>query len=317
MPLINPTSDVTFLGTTLILGEDTKFPPYPRNGEFSFLGGILHVYGTVDNITTWFPITAQNQYYIHIQEEEDNIWTLVHNLDNPNLIVMAYNQEGLLVEAGITYLNNNETQLHFSMGYTGKAIIFVPKDIGLLDFENQLVDKANTSDVYTRLEVDTKDALKANGAQVYFQSVLDTMIGNKADIGNLTVTLTGDTSGTGFVSNDGSGTLTLDTVVDPTKHSHNGSISDSGHSFAANGYQKFSNGLIIQWAYVNYTTQDQVCYFPIAFPHACLSLGFADYISTGGYASGGSHYHSAMGASYFKLGGLTTSIDLHYIAIGY
>lgn len=49
---------------------------------------------------------------------------------------------------------------------------------------------------------------------------------------------------------------------------------DIAHSFLANGYQKLSNGLIIQWGNTpdesNMTT---VTYsFPIAFPNGCLGL---------------------------------------------
>lgn len=46
-------------------------------------------------------------------------------------------------------------------------------------------------------------------------------------------------------------------------------LQDTSHSLASNGYQKFSNGLIIQWGSSidpNYVT------FPIAFPNACLNV---------------------------------------------
>jgi len=47
---------------------------------------------------------------------------------------------------------------------------------------------------------------------------------------------------------------------------------DSAHSFATNGYQKFSNGLIIQWGFLNtYQEYTNTITFPISFPNACLN----------------------------------------------
>lgn len=46
---------------------------------------------------------------------------------------------------------------------------------------------------------------------------------------------------------------------------------DGGHSFTENGYQKLSNGFILQWGYRN--NSDNPVTFPIAFPNACLNVG--------------------------------------------
>ncbi len=45
-------------------------------------------------------------------------------------------------------------------------------------------------------------------------------------------------------------------------------LGDAGHYFVQNGFQKLSNGLIIQWGIAKGKT---VSYFPIAFPSACFS----------------------------------------------
>lgn len=53
---------------------------------------------------------------------------------------------------------------------------------------------------------------------------------------------------------------------------HNASsfLEDTAHSFGTNGYQKFSNGLIIQWGYVNNASRVYSISWPVSFPHACL-----------------------------------------------
>ena len=53
-----------------------------------------------------------------------------------------------------------------------------------------------------------------------------------------------------------------------------GSGGDGGHSFASNGYQKFTWGLILQWGRSGTLAPDGGAWvtFPIAFPSACLQV---------------------------------------------
>jgi hypothetical protein len=48
-------------------------------------------------------------------------------------------------------------------------------------------------------------------------------------------------------------------------------LEDSGHSFATNGYQKLSNGLIIQWYQATSSAEIFTALHPITFPTACLT----------------------------------------------
>ncbi len=48
---------------------------------------------------------------------------------------------------------------------------------------------------------------------------------------------------------------------------------DGGHSFTENGYQKLSNGLILQWGYR--TDSSMTITFPITFPNACLNVSLS------------------------------------------
>ena len=50
-------------------------------------------------------------------------------------------------------------------------------------------------------------------------------------------------------------------------------LQDTAHSFTQSGYQKLSNGLIIQWVNINTTlTNPKTISFPITFPNAVLSV---------------------------------------------
>ena len=74
--------------------------------------------------------------------------------------------------------------------------------------------------------------------------------------------------------NDGSGSgLDADTLDGIHASSF---LADSGKSFATNGYQKLSNGLIIQWGRSS-ASGGRTISFPIAFPNACLNVVASAY----------------------------------------
>jgi len=92
---------------------------------------------------------------------------------------------------------------------------------------------------------------------------------------------------------------------------------DAGHSFGSTGYQKFSNGLIIQWGIINYEVK--TISFPIAFPTVCRNVNISIKDTT---------YGNAVSPQYFSTDGwskssfeLTRTDSLggtrNYIAIGY
>lgn len=103
---------------------------------------------------------------------------------------------------------------------------------------------------------------------------------------------------------------------------------DGGHSFIANGYQKFSNGLIIQWGTVSIlsddsgTTAEVSVTFPISFPNAVLSIQCTLELPTGGIVGNVSPYYNTLTTTGVKLGndsnGATDATRTNkWIAIGY
>jgi len=101
-----------------------------------------------------------------------------------------------------------------------------------------------------------------------------------------TLSITGDV--TGSTTFDGSGNASITAVVVDDSHSHtvatlpDGVNYDGGHSFDVNGYQKLSNGLIIQWGKITTASSTWTNWtFPIAFSTACFfAIGIISSIST-------------------------------------
>ena len=87
---------------------------------------------------------------------------------------------------------------------------------------------------------------------------------------------------------------------------------DAAHSFATNGYQKFSNGLIIQWYNV---TADGTYNWPIAFPSACYSAS-ATLKGVGGTATNTHNGVTATATQFTATTGVDSTNAQFIIGIG-
>ena len=98
----------------------------------------------------------------------------------------------------------------------------------------------------------------------------------------------------------------------------NSKLSDTSHSFATNGYQKLSNGLIIQWGTSSGTsgTTNRVIAFPIAFPNACFAVTANSQKNDGNLT-----YAGGMGTitttTFNMYNAFNSSDNYSWIAIGY
>lgn len=86
----------------------------------------------------------------------------------------------------------------------------------------------------------------------------------------------------------------------------------AGQSLTANGYYKFPNGFIVQWGAI---TEGGVT-FPIAFPHACLSVA-ATAQDSGNYATWLSGNPSTTGCTIYVGPPDGGGPGIRYIAVGY
>jgi hypothetical protein len=101
----------------------------------------------------------------------------------------------------------------------------------------------------------------ANGKQA--AGTYNTTIGTDTDVTTSGATIIDRIYVTdGVITSMGTRTLTAGDLA---------AISDAGKLFTSNGYQKLSNGLILQWG-ISGTANLSNNSFPIAFPNACLVM---------------------------------------------
>jgi len=96
-------------------------------------------------------------------------------------------------------------------------------------------------------------------------------------------------------------------------------LEDDGKSLTLNGYQRLSNGLILQWGYrSNLGNQSpKVITFPISFPNECLSIANSSNTSVASYANTTMIYNKSNNGFTITAWSTDSGIDSHWLAIGY
>jgi hypothetical protein len=115
--------------STIVLAEEDNFPSSPSIGQFCFKNGILYIYATLNEISTWYPLTNRSLYYVHTQGVSAITWTVNHNLATNDLIIMVYDDEDTVqLGAGITFTTINSFTIDFTELTKGRAVIFAAAD---------------------------------------------------------------------------------------------------------------------------------------------------------------------------------------------
>lgn len=113
-------------------------------------------------------------------------------------------------------------------------------------------------------------------------------------------TFTSAVKSTAFVKTGGTPNQYL--MADGSVSSSNANDYDAGHSgfgiVATGGYQKFSNGLILQWARLSSGTTTYS--FPLSWPHMAFSVVLSTYRSTSG-SRGTNHVTNVSQTTYYAV----------------
>jgi len=157
------------------------------------------------------------------------------------------------------------------------------------------------ADLETKVDKITGKGLSTNDLTDALKAVYDgyaSTLGNKVD----------KVTGKGLSEND---------LTDTLKATYDAALGDAGNLMANNGYQKLSNGLIIQWGYVVNTAVEIVTVtLPIAFPNNIfIAVGGPESLATG--EDGNSSSAGKDGTSLSTiLATMDNAVDTSWIAIG-
>ena len=193
--------------------------------------------------------------------------------------------------------------------YKNGQLLREDKDYSIVDGTNVITFSETISN--RNIEVDYWFASSISISDQQLSSKYVDLTTNQTIGGNKT--FTGDTQSKSFIKTGGASNQYL--MADGSVSTSTASDYDAGHSPYGipliNGYQKFSNGLILQWAYlINGSTNYS---FPITWPNRASSVVLSTYRNSSGN-KGFNHVYNVTNTSYDAIIDGSTG---YMFAIGY
>jgi len=122
-------SDLVMQSSAIVLNDDQDFPATPRIGQFCFTDGVLYIYATLKGISTWYPLTNKSLYYVHAQGIASLSWSVAHNLESQDLIMMVYDEYNVVqLATEFEFVDANNINILFTEATKGRAVIFAATD---------------------------------------------------------------------------------------------------------------------------------------------------------------------------------------------
>jgi len=128
--------------------EIAGLPATGENGQYGFKDGILYIYATMGTVTTWFPMNRPQSSYVHVQGTPSVLWNINHGLKTKDIIVMAYDTNHNLIDAGIVQVDdtngNWHTEINLTVATAGYAVVFGTEELSAPQINTDDLAVANT-----------------------------------------------------------------------------------------------------------------------------------------------------------------------------
>lgn len=119
-------TDVKFQpGSTLTRDTRNQFPTNPEVGMDTMVNGVYYYYGAPDGETPmWIPVGNKRSHStVNVQTPQLD-WTIEHQLGTHNVIAVAYDTNGRVMDASFTILSANVIKFTFAIPVAGKVTVF-------------------------------------------------------------------------------------------------------------------------------------------------------------------------------------------------
>lgn len=131
-------------GATIQWDNTTTFPTNPEEGQLSFKEQILYIWATINNISTWFPLTTVRESYTHSQGAPASTWTVTHNLDTTNIIFIVYDENDDVAVVNRENVTNNSFTLPFTESIAGRCVVFASREADTLFKIGSMFERTST-----------------------------------------------------------------------------------------------------------------------------------------------------------------------------
>jgi len=131
-------------GATIRFDNGSVFTSNPSSGQICFKEQILYIYATINNVSTWFPLTTVRDKYVHSQGGMASTWTITHNFGITDVIFVAYDSEGTVLIVNPTNITANSFELVFQEAEIGKVITFASREAQTIFKIGEMFEKTET-----------------------------------------------------------------------------------------------------------------------------------------------------------------------------
>lgn len=122
-------NDVAVHGALIMSKNETGFPENPRVGTILVKDNALYAYIQLGDLETWYPFGSKTNSYIHVQGLASTTWTVEHNLNSGDLWYQVQDNNGEIINAKVTVVDQNTITVTLTTPITGKVVVVAPNSI--------------------------------------------------------------------------------------------------------------------------------------------------------------------------------------------
>jgi hypothetical protein len=164
---MNVLSNLTMEGSSLIIDSLDSFPSEPYVGQLILTDGIVYMYSQLSGVLSWYPLTNQKNYEVHVQGLASVSWTITHNIGTSDFIFFVYDENNKLIQATYNYIDDNSFTLDFTAAKKGKVVIFYAIDGNLSSTANSKGSISTVSSLPTPQVENYNDIVFVVGDKAY------------------------------------------------------------------------------------------------------------------------------------------------------
>jgi len=155
------------------------FPTDPVLGTIVLKGTALYAYIALGGMETWYPFANRTSSYVHVQALPNTIWTIEHNLNSSDVWIQVKNQNGDIVYATTTVIDENTAQITFTSALAGTAVVVAPDSIDVPEVKATLIRVGDNVEINTQgVMINGSYALTSTN----IQTQIDNAVGAEASI---------------------------------------------------------------------------------------------------------------------------------------
>lgn len=163
--LVRHLADLELRGSLMFGKNLSTFPSNPRSGQVEMVEGVIWVYTSIEGVLTWYPLTNKKNSNVHTQAVASFQWTVSHGLGTDNVVYAVYGDDGSLIVANRTPIDDNSFRLNFTSAVTGRCVIFADAERFSSNIEAGTLSAAAIN-VASGVVTADQTGLKVSGQQV-------------------------------------------------------------------------------------------------------------------------------------------------------